>query len=192
MDIDWLIRADKYVFRVVNGKWHNEFLDTVLPFLRSSVFWMPLYLFFVIFILMNFKRGGWFILFAVCTVALTDIISSHIIKTTIFRIRPCRDPELMGLVHFIVPYCPQSSSFTSSHAAIHFGLATFVTVILYPYLKKWMYISYGWAFAIVYAQVYVGIHYPLDVLAGALVGVLAGLLTAWIFKHRVEDFTLYN
>lgn len=190
--MDWLIKADKYFFSIINVKGQNAFFDGFMPFMRSSAFWVPLYLFLVVFILFNFKKGLWFVLFAVCTVAVSDLISSSVIKQTIFRLRPCRDPEMAGLVHFIVPHCGANSSFTSSHAANHFGLATFIAVVLHPFFRRWVYVGYVWAFLICYAQVYVGVHYPLDILAGAGVGVGAGLLTARVFTDRVRSFALLN
>lgn len=182
--MSWIEEADKYVFHLINNKWNNSFFDSLMPLIRNSNLWIPLYLFLLIFALFNLKKSGWFILLAICTAALTDLISSHYIKNTFFRLRPCQDPDLIGTIRVLASYCPQSSSFTSSHAANHFGIATFVSIILYPFAGRWIYLTYAWAFLIVYAQVYVGVHYPTDVLAGALLGVLAGLLTAWIYRKK--------
>src|SRR2546423_9351568 len=143
-----ILQVDKYLFSIINGKWHNGFLDWFMPYLRQSEIWIPLYLFLLVFVLVNLNKSGWFILFCLCTVAFTDIISSHFIKNTIIRIRPCGDPDLAGVVRFLVPYCPQSSSFTSSHAANHFGMATFISVALRPIVGPWIYLSFLWAFII--------------------------------------------
>jgi undecaprenyl-diphosphatase len=99
---------------------------------------------------------------------------------------------MIGLIRVLASYCPVSSSFTSSHAANHFGLATFLSVTLYPYARKWIYLTYLWAFLIIYAQIYVGVHYPIDVLAGALIGVMAGLLTSWIYQKKWGTLNLAN
>lgn len=187
-----ILEADKYLFYLINNKWSNSFFDTLMPFVRNANFWLPLYLFLLIFALLNIKKSGWFILLILCTAALTDVLSSHIIKNHIFRLRPCRDPSLLGTVRVLVFYCPQSSGFTSSHAANHFGLATFASVTLYPYAGKWIYLSFLWAFLIIYAQLYVGVHYPIDVLCGALVGVVAGLLTSWIYQKKWGSLNLNN
>lgn len=179
-----LLNADKHLFHLINNKWSNSFFDGLMPLVRNANIWLPLYLFLLVFALLNIKKSGWFILFILCTVALTDMLSSHIIKNHIFRLRPCQDPDLIGSIRVLASYCPQSSSFTSSHAANHFGLATFASITLYPYAGKWIYLTYLWAFLIIYAQVYVGVHYPFDVFCGALVGVMAGLLTSWIYQKR--------
>jgi undecaprenyl-diphosphatase len=184
--------ADKYVFNLINNKWQNGFFDILMPLVRNSNFWIPLYLFFFLFALYNVRKSGWYILLAVCTVAMTDMISSHLIKNWIIRLRPCNDPDLIGTIRVLASYCPQSSSFTSSHAANHFGLATFAAITLYPVAGKWIYLVYLWAFLIVYAQLYVGVHYPTDILGGALIGVLAGLLTSRIYIKKWGGFNKVN
>ncbi|HEX6333497.1 MAG TPA: phosphatase PAP2 family protein, partial [Flavisolibacter sp.] len=138
------------------------------------------------------KKSGWFILLAVCTPALTDLLSSHIVKENIFRLRPCRDPNMLGQIRVLASYCPQSSSFTSSHAANHFGLATFLSMALRTVTGKWIYLTFLWALLIVYAQLYVGVHYPTDILGGAFIGVVAGLLTSWVFVHKAGVFVKDN
>lgn len=177
-----ILEADRALFHLVNGQWHNRFLDLVLPMMRNANFWLPLYLFILVFALLNIRRCGCFILMTSLTAVLTDFLSSHLVKNWIFRLRPCQDVELAGVVRVLVQYCPRSSSFTSSHATTHFGLATFLFITLYPLVGRWAYLGFLWAFLIVYAQVYVGVHYPLDVTCGALLGVMAGLLTARIYR----------
>ena len=184
--------ADRYLFHLINNKWQNSFFDSLMPLVRNSNLWLPLYLFLLLFALMNIRNSGWFILMAVCTGALTDLLSSHIIKNAIFRLRPCNDPALLGTIRVLASYCPQSSSFTSSHAANHFGIATFICYTLYPLTKKWIFLTYFWAGLIVYAQLYVGVHYPTDILGGAVVGVLAGLLTGWIYQKKWGSITPLN
>ena len=187
-----VLEADRYIFGLINNKWNNSFFDSLMPLLRNANFWLPLYLFLLIFALMNIRKSGWFILLTLCTAALTDVLSSHIIKNHIFRLRPCHDNNLIGTIRILVSYCPQSSSFTSSHAANHFGLATFASITLYPYAGKWIFLTFMWAFLIIYAQVYVGVHYPIDVLGGALVGVMAGLLTSTIYQRKWGTLHLHN
>ncbi|MBK8953405.1 MAG: phosphatase PAP2 family protein [Chitinophagaceae bacterium] len=128
---------------------------------------------------------------AAVTVALTNYISSDIIKELVWRPRPCRDAAIAHQVRFIVEYCPQSSSFTSSHAVNHFGMAAFIYLTGRNLFGKWLQLFFLWAFIVIYAQVYVGVHYPLDVLCGAVVGMLTGYLTASIFNKRV-GFTIFD
>src|ERR1700733_5934130 len=122
-----LITWDRELFNKMNGQWTNSFFDTLFPFLRNSIIWVPFYLFLLVFAIINYKRIGWFwILIGIVTVATSDIISSRLIKDAVFRLRPCHDQNLAGHIRFLVSYCPVSSSFTSSHAANHFALAMFI------------------------------------------------------------------
>ncbi len=182
---------DKKLFVLLNSKLTNPFFDWILPYFRDSVFWAPLYLFLIVFIAVNYgKKGWWWSIGFVCTVAVADLISSRVFKEGFQRLRPCQDPFFFDQVRLLLKQCSGSYSFTSSHAANHFGMATFVSVTLYPTFKRWIYFAYLWAFFISYAQIYVGVHYPLDILGGAAVGVLAGLLTSSVFNKQVGSFNL--
>ncbi|MCO5286323.1 MAG: phosphatase PAP2 family protein [Chitinophagaceae bacterium] len=117
---------------------------------------------------------------------VSDFTSSSVIKEAFFRLRPCRDPEMAGQVRFIVKYCPVSSSFVSSHAVNHFAISTFIFATFRKPLSNWWALILLWAALVCYAQVYVGVHYPVDVLAGGLFGVFLGGLTATIFNRLVK------
>jgi undecaprenyl-diphosphatase len=89
---------------------------------------------------------------------------------------------MTGKVNLLLDHCSGGFSFTSSHAANHFGLAMFLFMSLIPLFKKYTWLFFIWAGIISYAQVYVGVHYPLDVLAGAMIGLVVGKLNGMIFK----------
>lgn len=176
---------DRWLFIQINEQQSNSFFDSVMPYLRNSFFWTPLYLFLFLFVILNFKgRGWWWILFFLCTVSLTDIVSSKILKESFERLRPCQDPDFMVNVRLLVNRCSGGYSFTSSHAANHFGMATFFFITFSRYFKNWTLLAFLWAAAIGYAQVYIGVHYPFDVLGGAVAGVGIGLVTGSFFNKQ--------
>lgn len=180
-----LIQADKDLFYLINGKWHNGVFDTLFPLLRSAQCWVPFYLFLLLFALFNFKKNvWWWAAMAGFTVILSNFISSDIIKENIWRTRPCNDPDLVSSVRFLLNYRPQSSGFTSSHAVNHFALATYFYFTLREYIGKWSKLFFLWAFIIVYAQVYVGVHFPLDVICGSIIGIILGYLPARAFNRN--------
>lgn len=180
-----ILQWDRELFSKVNGDWSNPFFDSILPYMRNAYVWTPLYLFFIVFATLNYKKSGWFWIFiGVAAVATSDIISSWVIKEFIFRLRPCRDELLAGHIHFLVNYCPQSSSFTSSHASNHFTLATFIFYTLKNGKNKWLWLVFLWAFLVAYSQVYVGVHYPGDVISGALLGTFIGWTWAKFFSKN--------
>jgi undecaprenyl-diphosphatase len=185
-----LIRYDIELFFKINRQWHNSFLDWLLPLLRNQFFWSPLYLFTLVFILINFKKKGFgWIAFFLITFAITDMLSSSVIKPWVGRLRPCADPFLADSVRQVVG-CGGPYSFTSSHAANHFGMAMFAFKTLLFIPLAWRWILFAWAFAISYAQVYVGVHFPLDIACGALLGCAIGMGTAWTFNKKAGLSTL--
>lgn len=169
----------------MNGQWHNSFFDVFFPFIREPTVWVPLYFFLVVFITLNFKIKGWiWVLFFLINVTLSDYVSSTLIKDHFMRLRPCRDPYLAENIRFLVAYCPVSSSFTSSHAVNHFAAAMFIfTTFKKTISEKWA-VLFLWAAAISYAQVYVGVHFPVDIFCGAIVGVILGYIPAKIFNSK--------
>lgn len=186
-------RLDYYLFSKLNGEWHTPFFDNAVPFIREAYFWLPFYFFLILFTTINFKIRGWlWTLFFMMNGMLSDFISSTLIKETFVRLRPCHDPALIDKVRFLVSYCPVSSSFTSSHAVNHFAAAMFIfTTFKKTVSPKWAYI-FLWAFIIAYAQVYVGVHFPLDIFCGAIVGVIIGYIPAKIFNNKIGLFKPIN
>ncbi|MEO5984433.1 MAG: phosphatase PAP2 family protein, partial [Ferruginibacter sp.] len=163
----------------------NDFFDQFIPFLRISAIWLPLYFFMVLFFIINFpKKAFAWLAIGGFAVTATDIVSSRFFKPLIGRLRPCNDPSMAADIHLLASYCGQNGSFTSSHAANHFALATFFFITLHGVWGKWCYLFFAWAFLICYSQVYVGVHYPFDVAGGALLGVFAGGVAGNFFNKR--------
>lgn len=180
-----LIELDKELFAVINSGWASPWLDSWLPLMREATLWSPLYLLLLTFITMNFKVRGWkWFLFALLAVSLSASVSGILVKWNVERLRPCWDPAMEGMVRKTLGYCPTGYSFTSSHAANHFCLATF----FYTTLKRLFPLAaifFVWSATISLAQIYVGVHYPLDVLGGTLVGLICGGSLGMFFTRRI-------
>lgn len=178
---------DQDLFLFFNHRLANPVFDAVLPLLRNPFFWAPFYLFILCFALLNWgRRSLWWSLAFVCTFALTDLAGQHLFKETIHRLRPCNDPLFSTEVRLLAQACGGGYSFVSNHAANHFGLATFMVCSLQRIFGRWLYTLYLWAALVSFAQIYVGVHYPLDVAGGALLGVGTGYLTAALFRRLAE------
>ncbi len=183
--------VDTWLITHINQNWGSPFLDTILPYMRETLFWIPLYLFLLLFVTMNFGRQGWWwVLGILLTAAISDVISSQIIKQIVMRDRPCQDLIVSQQIRFFINYCPGSSSFTSSHATSHFAQAMFFFLTLRPVIGNWARLFFLWAFIIAYTQVYVGVHYPFDVFCGALLGCGIGWTTGTIFNKQIGMFSL--
>lgn len=186
--LEQLLQVDTQLFQIINQDWHNSFFNGVLPLLRNKLLWIPLYLFLLTFILMNYTNKAVFILlFAGITIFASDFTSSKLVKPQIERLRPCNNPVIKKSVKLLV-HCGQGYSFTSSHATNHFALAVFLMLIL---KLKWSWILLFWAGIISFSQVYVGVHYPFDILGGAVLGSIIGYILGkiclrWINSHLLQ------
>lgn len=179
---DLLIYWDFTAWYYLNTQWVNDFLDAVMPFIRNQWTWAPLYLFLLIFMPANYGRKGWmWCVFFLMAFAIGDFVSASLIKPYYVRLRPCNNPYLKDIVHLLVP-CGSGLSFPSSHATNHFAMGIFSAVTMRK-KTRWIWpIAILWALSIGYAQIYVGVHYPGDVVVGGLLGTTIGLLVGYMYN----------
>jgi len=186
--IQQLIEIDQTIFLAINQGLSNPFFDWLLPILRNPYTWAPLYLFLVIFFIKTYgKTGIIIVLFTLANFGISDAVSSHLIKKTVKRVRPCNDIEFKEEVNIRVR-CGSGFSFTSSHATNHFAMAFFWVVLFRRKWKHTLWLAITWAALISISQIYVGVHYPFDILCGAILGICIGLLTGNIFKKVMPNF----
>jgi undecaprenyl-diphosphatase len=179
-------QVDYKLFSKINGEWHNSFFDWLLPLTRETYFWIPFYFFLLLFVTSNYKKYGWlWALFLIINVVISDYVSSTLIKDHINHLRPCHDPAIADHVRFLVKYCPSSSGFTSSHACNFFAAAMFIFTTFKNIIGKWRWFLFLWAIIPSYAQVYVGVHFPIDIIGGAIVGVLLGYIVAYVYNKKI-------
>ena len=182
---------DTWLFLQINQHWTNALFDSVFPWWRESVAWAPLYVFLIALVFVNFRKQAWLIiLFVLITVTLSDQISSSVLKKWIERPRPCNEPALLHQVRLLLNHCSGGYSFTSSHATNHFAISMFLFMTMRAFLGKWIWLFFAWSASICYGQIYVGVHYPLDVFCGALLGLGIGWLTGTAFLRQQESLEL--
>ncbi|MBW0160609.1 MAG: phosphatase PAP2 family protein [Sediminibacterium sp. Gen4] len=186
-----ILEWDSWLFLKINTILTHPLLDKIFPLWRDSELWVPFYLFLIVLAIVNFgKKAGSWILFAIINVALTDQASSSLIKNWFARIRPCNEELLVGKMRLLLEHCSGGFSFTSSHATNHFGFAMFVFLTTRHLFGKWGKWLFVWAATISYGQVYVGVHYPIDIVFGALLGSGIGALTAGYYNRKIGPITL--
>jgi undecaprenyl-diphosphatase len=186
--IEQLIEYDKELLQFLNS-FHTPWLDPVILFLTATFAWLPLYLFLVYLVVKEFKKESWMILLGVIvTILLADQITASIMKPYFARLRPSREPTLEGLIHLVGGYTGGQFGFASSHAANTFGTATFY-FLLFGKTKRWIGWLFLWAAFMTYTRIYLGVHYPGDIIVGGTIGVLCGWIgfqfSEWL-RRRYE------
>ncbi len=180
--IETLLQLDTEIFLKINKGLSNPFFDLIMPLLRNRFFWAPLYLFIIIFCIKEYKKKGYLLIAGLLvTFALGDLIASRLIKPNIERIRPCNEISLVNDVVERVP-CGTGYSFPSAHATNHFALAWFLVLAFYKRWKGIIFWAFAWAASISFAQIYVGVHYPIDIAFGTLLGTILGVSVFFSFK----------
>lgn len=172
--LGWLLALDTRLFMYLNGSLTHPVLDTVMPVLTDQENWYPFLIgLWLALLIWGGRRGRFAGAALVLAIALSDQMSSGVMKPLFGRLRPCNALPV-DEVRLLVDRS-KAFSFPSSHAANAFSMATVVSW-RWPKLAA---LFFGVAFLVAYSRVYVGVHYPLDALVGALVGVLCGRLALW-------------
>jgi undecaprenyl-diphosphatase len=167
-----LERLDQQLFLFLNSM-NSPFWDQVMYTISGKMIWIPLYLSILIFLSIKFKRKFLVILLLIIlAVTLADQISVQLFKNLVQRLRPCHEPSLEGLVHLVNGECGGKFGFISSHATNSFNVALISLLFI---RKRWYTISIIlWALIVGYSRIYLGVHYPGDVICGSIVGALIG------------------
>jgi undecaprenyl-diphosphatase len=163
---------DHKLFLILNSL-NSPFWDNVMYAISGKIIWIPLYTVILIYLAIKYKKKFLVILlFIILAVTLSDQSSVHLFKNLFHRLRPCHEPALEGLVHLVKGECGGLYSFVSSHAANSFNIALLSLMLI---KKKWYTISIIlWASIIGYSRIYLGVHYPGDVIFGSILGALIG------------------
>jgi undecaprenyl-diphosphatase len=175
--IDTLSHVDTQLFLFFNG-YHSGFWDIVMWHISGKWEWIPFYILLLCFVVRRYKLNSFWILLSIALViTLADSISSQIIKDSVHRLRPSHNPGLESLIHIVNNYRGGTYGFVSSHAANTFAVAVFLSLLL---KNKWFSVSiFIWATIVSYSRIYIGVHYPGDVLGGAILG---SVLSIMVFK----------
>ncbi len=189
--LDDLIEIDRKVLIFLNS-FHTPWLDPVVLFITQTWTWIPLYLFLLFLVVKEYKKETWIVLTGILlTILLADQITSSLMKPFFERLRPSNELSLQSILHLVKQsngtfYKGGLYGFSSGHAANTFGTATFF-FLLFRSTKKWIGLLFLWAAVMTYTRIYLGVHYPSDILVGGTIGILAGI-TGYKFQKWLNQY----
>ena len=180
--MDQLSAIDTDLFLYLNGL-HIDWLDKVMVLITDMWVWLPLYLLLIYWTVKQYGKRCWWVFLAIGVVVLcSDQLSAHVCKPLFQRLRPCYNADLQDLIYLPKGLAGGKYSFVSSHAANTFAIAAFLTPALRLY-RPWAGLAlYLWAFISSYSRIYIGYHYPGDIICGAILGILVGLVLWKVFQ----------
>lgn len=167
-----LEHIDQQLFLFLNSI-NSPVWDKIMYAISEKIIWAPLYLAILIYLGIKYKKKFLIIIpFIIIAVTLADQFSVQLFKNVFHRLRPCHDPALTGMIHLVNGECGGLYGFVSSHASNSFNVALLSLMFI---KKRWFtIIIILWASVIGYSRIYLGVHYPGDVICGAILGALIG------------------
>lgn len=179
-----IILEDKQAMIFLNNLGSSTF-DPFWILVSEKWFWIPLYVIFLYFLYKNFNKKSLFyiLLFVALGITASDQIA-NIFKFGFERLRPCHDPSLEGLLREVK--CGGKFGFYSAHSSNSFFVATYLTMLLGKKIKQLPYFLFVWAAIIAYSRVYLGMHFPGDIIVGAIMGILLALFFGILAKKVIK------
>ena len=180
--------ADQVLFDFIHRDLANPFFDWLLPVYREKAVWVPAYLLIIGLLYKEYgaRRTVYLLVCIGVVIGVADQLAASVLKPLVGRLRPCAGGELAGEVRELVG-CGGKWSFPSNHATNHFALAHLLALTYLRGRRGWQTLAYAWAATICFAQVYVGKHWPGDVLGGAILGLAIAGTGVLLYRRLARE-----
>jgi undecaprenyl-diphosphatase len=183
--LEKILSVDTRLFVFLNGL-GSETYDGFWLFITKQINWIPLFLLllYLIYKKKGVKQTLYLLLFVAFLVAFTDQ-TANLFKNGFQRLRPCNNPDINSFIRVVKS--SSSFSFFSAHAANSMAVATFLFVILKGHFK-YLWLLFLWPLIFAYSRIYLGLHYPIDIVTGYIFGILFGFLMSKIYKKAQSKY----
>jgi len=186
--LNQLIAWDQQALVYLNTNLSAAWADLAMITISGTFIWIPFYAMLLYFLIKTFRYNTlWIIGCVVLTIVLCDQLASGVAKPLTQRLRPCHEPSILPLLRMVTD-CGGEYGFFSSHASNTFGLACFIWLV-FGKIKPWGWL-FAWAAIVSYSRIYLGKHYPLDILSGALCGVIVACIMAKLCEGLMKRYPI--
>lgn len=177
---------DTRLFLTLNGA-HAPGADTLMYWVTQRNTWIPLYALLIIWLIWQYKQAAAGMMGAlILTILFADQTASGLLKPWVERLRPCYVSYLSNKIHLVVEGCGGTYGFASSHAANSFGLAMALWLLVGRRFAWVGWFFFPWAAIVSYSRIYVGVHYPFDVLVGSAIGIGAAYTAVGLVRYGLS------